>query len=212
MCWRSPRRSADYRRKQAIDGPLFIGIDTHALSAARLRQRARGAGGQRCRDDDRARRRVHADARGVARHPGAQPRPHDGLADGIVITPSHNPPDDGGFKYNPPNGGPADTDVTSWIETQANALLADGLQRRAAHAVRRGAARASTTHEYDFLGSYVADLGNVIDFDAIRAAGIRMGVDPLGGAGVHYWARIAERYGIDLDRGQRPGRSDLRAS
>jgi phosphoglucomutase len=120
-----------------------------------------------------------------------------GLADGIVITPSHNPPEDGGFKYNPPNGGPAETAITGWIEKQANALMADGLK-----AVKRvpfeQAQRANTTVEYDFLQTYVADLGNVIDFDTIRASGIRMGVDPLGGAGVHYWARIAELYRVDL--------------
>ena len=121
----------------------------------------------------------------------------DGLADGIVITPSHNPPEDGGFKYNPPNGGPADTDITGWIEKQANALLAAGLTnvKRLPFAQAR---RAATTRAYDFLETYTADLGHVIDFDAIRTSGIRMGVDPLGGAGVHYWARIAERYRIDL--------------
>ena len=120
-----------------------------------------------------------------------------GLADGIVVTPSHNPPDDGGFKYNPPNGGPADTDVTGWIEDHANALLEGGLK-----GVERlpfeQARRASSTREHDFLGAYVDDLGSVLDFDAIRGSGLRMGVDPLGGAGVHYWARIAERYRIDL--------------
>ena len=121
-----------------------------------------------------------------------------GLADGIVITPSHNPPDNGGFKYNPPNGGPADTGITRWIEAEANVLLEGGLKD-----VRRisleQARRASSTREHDFLDAYVSDLGNVIDLDAIRGSGIRMGVDPLGGAGVHYWARIAERYGLDLD-------------
>jgi phosphoglucomutase len=121
-----------------------------------------------------------------------------GLADGIVITPSHNPPDSGGFKYNPPNGGPADSTVTGWIQQRANALLEAGLQgvRRMPLAQAR---RAATTHEHDYLQHYVADLGNVIDFDAIRAAGVRLGVDPLGGAGVHYWARIAEHYRIALD-------------
>src|SRR6185312_876345 len=98
-----------------------------------------------------------------------------GLADGIVITPSHNPPDNGGFKYNPTNGGPADTDITKWVENRANAIL-------------EGGRKDATTHEHDYLAAYVADLANIIDFDAIRGAGVRMGVDPLGGAGVHYWA------------------------
>ena len=121
----------------------------------------------------------------------------DGLADGIVITPSHNPPEDGGFKYNPPNGGPADTDVTTWIEKQANALLAVGL-RSIQRLSFEEARRASTVSPYDFIDAYTDDLGSVIDFDTIRASGIRMGVDPLGGAGVHYWSRIAERYRLDL--------------
>jgi phosphoglucomutase len=120
-----------------------------------------------------------------------------GLADGIVVTPSHNPPDNGGFKYNPPNAGPADTDATGWIEVKANALLEGSLKE-----VRRisfdRARRAATTREHDFLSAYVGDLGSVIDLDAIRGAGIRMGADPMGGAGVHYWARIAERYKLDL--------------
>ncbi|MEO8810260.1 MAG: alpha-D-glucose phosphate-specific phosphoglucomutase, partial [Rhodanobacter sp.] len=119
------------------------------------------------------------------------------LADGIVITPSHNPPDNGGFKYNPPNGGPADTNVTGWIQTRANALLEANLQgvKRVPFAQAR---KAATTHDHDYLNNYVADLGNVIDFDVIRSAGVHMGVDPLGGAGVHYWGPIAERYQLDL--------------
>jgi phosphoglucomutase len=120
-----------------------------------------------------------------------------GFADGIVITPSHNPPDNGGFKYNPPNGGPADTDVTAWIEATANDLLRSKLEgvRRVSLA---SALRAPTTHRHDYVDKYVSDLGNVLDMDAIRAAKLRIGVDPLGGAGVHYWARIAERYRLDL--------------
>ena len=115
----------------------------------------------------------------------------------MVITPSHNPPEDGGIKYNPPNGGPADAGVTGWVEARANTLLENGLR-----GVRRmpyeNALRATTTHRHDFLTAYVNDLGNVLDMTAIRAAGIAMGVDPLGGAGVHYWGAIAECYGLDL--------------
>ncbi|HEY9513451.1 MAG TPA: alpha-D-glucose phosphate-specific phosphoglucomutase, partial [Rhodanobacter sp.] len=120
-----------------------------------------------------------------------------GLADGIVITPSHNPPDNGGFKYNPPNGGPADTAITGWVQNRANALIEAGLNgvRRMPFAQAR---KAATTHDHDYLNAYVADLANVIDFDMIRSAGVHMGVDPLGGAGVHYWAPIAERYRLDL--------------
>jgi len=120
-----------------------------------------------------------------------------GLADGIVITPSHNPPDNGGFKYNASNGGPADTDITGWVQNRANALLEAGLKdvKRMPFAQAR---KAATTREHDYLNTYVADLADIIDFDAIRSAGVHMGVDPLGGAGVHYWAPIAERYKLDL--------------
>lgn len=187
----------EYRAQQGIDGPLFIGIDTHALSAPAFESalevlaangvETRIAGAGEFTPTPAISQAILVHNRGRT----------GGLADGIVVTPSHNPPTDGGFKYNPPNGGPADTNVTGWIQDRANALLADGLRE-----VRRipfeRARKAATTREHDFLDAYVADLGNVIDFDAIRAAGVRMGVDPLGGAGVHYWARIAERYKVDL--------------
>jgi phosphoglucomutase len=120
-----------------------------------------------------------------------------GLADGIVITPSHNPPHDGGFKYNPPNGGPAESAVTAWIEAKANEFLENGLMGLKRISFER-ALRAPTTHRHDYLNAYITDLANVIDMDAIRAAKISMGVDPLGGAGVHYWGPIAERYGLNL--------------
>ena len=199
-----------YRVKQGINGPLFIGIDTHALSMPAF---------------ESALEVLAANGVEVMISKGGEYTPtpavshailvynrgrKSGLADGIVVTPSHNPPDSGGFKYNPPNGGPADTDVTGWIEVTANALLAGGLTdiRRVPGAQAR---RAATTHEHDFLDAYVADLGNVLDLDAIRGAGLRMGVDPLGGAGVHYWARIAERYrldhlGLDRDSAKQAGR------
>jgi phosphoglucomutase len=187
----------EYRSGKGVDGPLFIGIDTHALSRPALDSAlevlaANGvdtmisAGGE-FTPTPAVSHAILVYNRGRA----------TGLADGIVVTPSHNPPEDGGFKYNPPNGGPADTDITGWIQNRANALLEGGLAgvRRVPLAEAR---RAATTREHDYLGTYVADLGNLIDFDAIRSAGVRIGVDPLGGAGVHYWSRIAEHYDIDL--------------
>ena len=187
----------DYRKLQGIDGPLFLGQDTHALSepAHRTTIEVLAANGVE----------VRIDAAG-----GYTPTPvishailtwnrerSSGRADGIVISPSHNPPDDGGFKYNPPHGGPADTDITKWIEERANALLADGLRgiARLPYEEARGAA---TTRPFDFLSAYVEDLPAVVDLDAIRKAHVRVGVDPLGGASVAYWARIAERHGLDL--------------
>ncbi len=186
-----------YRRKQGIDGPLFIGIDTHALSipafesalevlAANGIETLIAKGGEYTP--------TPAVSHAILVHNRGR---ESGLADGIVVTPSHNPPDNGGFKYNPPNGGPADTDATGWIEDKANALIEGKLKDVRRMPLDR-ARQASSTREYDFLGKYVDDLGSVIDFDVIRASGIRMGVDPLGGAGVHYWSKIAERYRVDL--------------
>ena len=121
-----------------------------------------------------------------------------GLADGIVITPSHNPPEDGGFKYNPPTGGPADTEITRWIQDRANELLADGVQR-VPRVPYQKAWQAPTTHVYDYVGVYVGDLGSVVDMDAVRGSGLRIGVDPLGGASVAYWHAISERYGLAIE-------------
>jgi phosphoglucomutase len=187
-----------YRQQRGINGPLFLGIDTHALSepacASALEVLAANA----------------VDVM-IDRAGGYTPTPvishailtynrerTTGLADGIVITPSHNPPPDGGFKYNPPHGGPADTEVTHFIEQSANALLSDDLRdvKRVPYARAR---RTSSTHEHDYVGAYVADLINVLDMTAIRTAGLKIGVDPLGGAGVGYWAPIAERYGLDIE-------------
>jgi phosphoglucomutase len=186
-----------YRRQEGIDGPLFLGIDTHALSESAL---ASALEVLAAHEVD-----VMIDDRG-----GYTPTPvishailtynrgrAGGLADGIVVTPSHNPPEDGGFKYNPPNGGPADTNVTGWIQDQANALLADGLRGVKRVPLER-ARRASTTHQHDYMSAYVGDLGHVVDMDAIRGAKIALGVDPLGGAGVHYWAMLGERYKLPL--------------
>ena len=186
-----------YRKEQGIDGPLFMGIDSHALSepafvsalevlAANEVEVMISAGGEY----------VPTPAISQAILVYNQGRT-TGLADGIVITPSHNPPNGGGFKYNPTNGGPADTAVTGWIEKQANIFLQQDLQGVKRIPFER-ALRAPTTHTYDFLNNYVNDMGNVIDMEAIRSAGVRMGVDPLGGAGVNYWGAIAERYRLDL--------------
>ncbi len=187
----------EYRRQQGIDGPLFLGIDTHALSVPARASAlevlaANGVEVMLAHDDGYTPTPVISHAilgwnRGRT----------SGRADGVVITPSHNPPADGGFKYNPPNGGPADSDITAWIGARANALLQAGLCGVNRMTLRQALA-ASTTHRHDYVSAYVNDLENVVDMQAIRDAGIRMGVDPLGGAGVHYWQPIAERYGLDL--------------
>jgi phosphoglucomutase len=186
-----------YRKQHSIDGPLFLGIDTHALSVPAFESALEVLVANRvevliARDGEYTPTPAVSHAILVYNRGRTA-----GLADGIVVTPSHNPPDSGGFKYNPPHGGPAETDVTDWIEAKANALLESGLQD-----VRRipfdQARRSTTTREHDFLNTYVGDLSNVIDLDAIRNSGIRIGVDPLGGAGVRYWARIAEQYKLNL--------------
>ncbi|MBK9253514.1 MAG: alpha-D-glucose phosphate-specific phosphoglucomutase [Proteobacteria bacterium] len=187
----------DYRQGKGIDGPMFIGIDTHALSkpagdSALEVLAANGVNTMLAAGDEYTPTPVLSHA-----ILGYNRGRSTGLADGLVMSPSHNPPDNGGYKYNPPNGGPADTDVTKWVENRANELLAAGLAGVKRMPLEQ-ARRAATTHRHDYLNAYVADLGNVIDLAAIRAAGVRMAVDPLGGAGVHFWEPIAERYGIDL--------------
>lgn len=187
----------DYRKSQGIEGPLFLGKDTHALSHA----------AQRTALEVLAANGIHTY---VQQDDGATPTPvvshailthnksgRGGTADGVLITPSHNPPADGGFKYNPPEGGPADTSATNWIQDRANALIrgnnAEVLRLRFENAMRAG-----TTHPHDYVASYVADLGSVIDMQVIRDAGLKIGVDPLGGASAGYWAPIADRFGLDL--------------
>jgi len=203
----------EYRRSQGTDGPLFIGRDTHALSlpawetALEVLAAADVQVAIDARDSYTPTPAVsHAillhngatSAEGVRTHvEGAPAGTLTGLADGIVVTPSHNPPRDGGFKYNPPHGGPADSDATGWIAARANELLRTGVgQVRRIPLVR--ALAAETTHRHDFMAAYVDDLANVLDIDAIREAGVRIGADPLGGASVEYWGAIGERYGLDL--------------
>ncbi len=187
----------DYRRQHEIAGPLFLGADTHALSTAAWATAIEvlAANGVNVLIDD------HDDytptpvvSHAILTHNRSRPR---GLADGIVITPSHNPPQDGGFKYNATSGGPADSQVTGWIQDRANALLADHLRPVTRIPFDR-ARRAATTRGYDFVGSYVGDLEHVVDMNTLRHAGLAFGVDPMGGAGVHYWPRIAERYGVPI--------------
>jgi phosphoglucomutase len=187
----------EYRKKQGTDGPLFLGMDTHALSVPALASAlevlaANGVDVMLAEKDEYTPTPTISHAILTYNR-----KRKSGLADGIVITPSHNPPESGGFKYNPTNGGPADTTVTGWIEARANELMEQGL-REVKRMPYEKALRSSTTHRYDYLNNYVADLGNVIDMTAIRDSKVRLGVDPLGGAGVHYWAPIAERYGLNL--------------
>ncbi|WKU05072.1 phosphoglucomutase (alpha-D-glucose-1,6-bisphosphate-dependent) [Micromonospora sp. HUAS LYJ1] len=187
----------DYRRSQGLTGPLFLARDTHALSAPAEADALEVLAANDVtvlRDSRDGYTPTPALSHAVLTHNRGRT---DGLADGIVITPSHNPPDDGGFKYNPTNGGPADTDVTRWIQDRANAILAAGLKevRRIPYARARA---ADTTGTYDFLAGYVDDLPSVLDIDAIRDAGVRIGADPLGGASVAYWGEIAQRHRLDL--------------
>jgi phosphoglucomutase len=187
----------EYRKAQGIDGPLFIGADTHALSEP-ARSSALEVLSANGVDIMLSERDEYTPTPAVSHAILTYNRGRTaGFADGIVITPSHNPPDAGGFKYNPSNGGPADTNVTRGIERRANELLLNGLNGVLRVPVAR-ALRSASTHRYDFLNTYVQDLGNIVDLKAVAAAKVRMGVDPLGGAGVHYWAAIADAYGIDL--------------
>ena len=190
-----------YRKAHRIGGPLFMGIDTHALSAPACASAlevlaANGVDVMLATGDEYTPTPAVSHAI-IGHNRGRSQRSDAGRADGIVMTPSHNPPRDGGFKYNPPHGGPADQPSTSWIEAEANRLLEarlDGV-KRISHAK---ALQAATTHHHDFLNTYVDDLGSVVDMEVIGEAKVRLGVDPLGGAGVHYWAAIAERYRLDL--------------
>ena len=186
-----------YRKQKQINGPLFLGMDTHALSVPALASAlevlaANGVDVMIAEKDEYTPTPAISHAI-LAYNRGRK----TGLADGIVITPSHNPPSDGGFKYNPPNGGPAQSAITDWIGAKANEFLENGLSGVKRISLEK-ALRASTTNRHDYLNTYIADLSNVLDMDVIRGAKISLGVDPLGGAGVHYWGPIAERYELNL--------------
>jgi phosphoglucomutase len=187
----------DYRMAEGIDGPLYLGVDTHALSepaAKTALEVLAGNGIETCIAPSGQFTPTPAVSFAILEHNRNGARE----ADGIVVTPSHNPPEDGGFKYNPPHGGPADTEVTSWIERRANQLLGAGLTgvKRVAY---ESALRAQTTRIHDFITPYVEALDTVLDMKAISRAGLRIGVDPMGGSGIEYWPRIAERYGLRID-------------
>jgi phosphoglucomutase len=187
----------DHRRQAGLTGPLFMGKDTHAASAPAQRSALEVLAANEVetfvqRDDGVT--PTPAISRAILVHNRGRSA---GLADGVIITPSHNPPTDGGIKYNPPNGGPADTDITNWIQDRANALLRQG-NRDVKRVAYESASKAPTTHAHDFIGEYVRDLGAVVDLEAIRSAGLKIGVDPLGGAGLPYWEPVREHYGINL--------------
>ena len=186
-----------YRQRQRIDGPLFLGIDTHALSESACASALEVLAANRVDvmiDDRDGYTPTPVISHAILTHNHGRT---GGLADGIVVTPSHNPPEDGGFKYNPPNGGPADSQVTGWIQDRANALLANGLTGLKRIPFER-ARRAPTTHRHDYMGGYIGDLPSVVDLEAVRGGTVTLGVDPLGGAGVRYWGLIAERYKLPL--------------
>jgi len=186
-----------YRAQQGIDGPLYLGIDTHALSEPAYRTALEVLAANEVEvmiDVDEGYTPTPAVSHAILGHNRGRT---SGLADGIVITPSHNPPQDGGFKYNPPHGGPADTDATGWIQDEANRLIAAGLEGVKRIPLARARA-AATTHRHDYIAAYTGDLAAVIDLEAIKSAGVKIGIDPMGGAGVAYWGPIAERYGLDI--------------
>jgi phosphoglucomutase len=187
----------DYRRAQSIDGPLFLGIDTHALSEPAFISAMEVLAAHDVEvmiDKDRGYTPTPVISHAILKHNRGR---RSGLADGIVITPSHNPPEDGGFKYNPPHGGPSGTAATKSIEDAANALMQEPSKIRRVTFTQ--ALAATTTHRHDYVDSYVSDLGAVLDLEIVRSAGVRIGVDPMGGAGVAYWDVIRERYGLDLE-------------
>jgi phosphoglucomutase len=186
-----------YRQQQDIDGPLFLGIDTHALSESALASALEvlaANGVEVMIDEQGGYTPTPVISHAILKHNRGRT---SSLADGIVITPSHNPPEDGGFKYNPPHGGPADTHVTDWIETQANALLTQDMRGVKRLPFER-AQHASTTHPYDYMDAYIGDLTSVVDLEVLRNANLTLGVDPLGGAGVHYWRLISDRYKLPV--------------
>ncbi len=188
---------SEYRASRGIDGPLFLGKDTHALSEPALISAVEvfvANGVEIMIDADGGYTPTPVISHAILGHNRGR---KTGLADGVVITPSHNPPSDGGFKYNPPSGGPADTEITAWIEQRANKLLAESGDIKRWPWER--AIRADNVHRFDFISPYIEDLGNVIDMEAIRASGIHIGADPMGGSGIAYWAPVAERYGIELE-------------